>query len=151
MFVTALYLTVLTHSGLSVVVLQSGDQVSPPGVPVTMNCSMGPGFTMSSYNMLWYRQKHYGAAVEFLLTEFDQTVGHFKASLDAAKNKFSLLITELFVNDSSTYYCAASHSAAHTSDSHTNNKSLPRRWRQEGAVAHWVVCRKKIISKVEVE
>ncbi|KAK2892166.1 hypothetical protein Q8A73_017831 [Channa argus] len=107
MFVTALYLTVLTHSGLSVVVLQSGDQVSPPGVPVTMNCSMGPGFTMSSYNMLWYRQKHYGAAVEFLLTEFDQTVGHFKASLDAAKNKFSLLITELFVNDSSTYYCAA--------------------------------------------
>ncbi|XP_076605153.1 M1-specific T cell receptor beta chain-like [Chaetodon auriga] len=88
---------------------ESGDQISHPGVTVMLQCSMGPGISMSSYTMLWYRQNHHRAPLEFLITEFDQTVGHFQASIDTSKNNFSLQITELFLNDSSTYYCAASH------------------------------------------
>ncbi|XP_022606296.1 uncharacterized protein LOC111225599 [Seriola dumerili] len=109
MLVAVLYLSLLLNSGLTVVVLQSGDQVSHPGVTVTLECSLGPGFDMSSYTMLWYRQNHYRAPVEFLLTEFDQSVVHFQSSLDRAKNDFSLQIPEVFLNDSSIYYCAASH------------------------------------------
>ncbi|GLD47691.1 uncharacterized protein AKAME5_000180400 [Lates japonicus] len=108
-------------AGLTVVVLQSGDQVSHPGVTVMMECSMGPGLSMGSYTMYWYRQNHYGAPLEFLTKEYDQTVGHFQSSIDTSKNYFSLQITELFLNDSSTYYCAASHSDENRPDSHTNN------------------------------
>nr|XP_046269351.1 uncharacterized protein LOC124072176 [Scatophagus argus] len=109
MLVTVLYLSLLLHSGLSVVVLQAGDQMSHPGVTVTLECSMGQGFSMSSYTMYWYRQNHYGAPVQYLTREYDQTEGRFQSSIDASKNFFSLQITELLPNDSSTYYCAASH------------------------------------------
>ncbi|XP_018527233.2 S-adenosyl-L-methionine-dependent tRNA 4-demethylwyosine synthase TYW1-like, partial [Lates calcarifer] len=34
---------------------------------------MGPGFSMGSYTMYWYRQNHHGAPVEFLTKEYDQT------------------------------------------------------------------------------
>ena len=119
-------------AGLSVVVLQSGDQMSHPGDTVMLECSMGPGFSMISYTMLWYRQNHYGVQMEFLLTQYDQPVGHFQSSIDASKNNFSLQITELFLNDSSTYYCAASHSDAHRPDSRTNIKSVCHRWLTAG-------------------
>uniref|UniRef100_A0A4W6FT43 Ig-like domain-containing protein n=1 Tax=Lates calcarifer TaxID=8187 RepID=A0A4W6FT43_LATCA len=112
----------LTCSSPSFVFLQSGDQVSHPGATVMMECSMGPGFSMGSYTMYWYRQNHHGAPVEFLTKEYDQTVGRFQSSLDTAKNNFSLQITELHPNDSSTYYCAASHSDENRPDIHTNNK-----------------------------
>lgn len=115
-------------AGLTVVVLQSGDQISLSGVTVTLECRMGPGVSMSSYTMLWYRQKHYGAPVEFLIKEFDETAGRFQALIDASKNNFSLQFTELSLHDSSTYYCAASHSDAHRAGSHTN-KSVCHRWR----------------------
>ncbi|KAI3367350.1 hypothetical protein L3Q82_026157 [Scortum barcoo] len=59
----------------------------------------------------------------------EKTVGRFQSSVDGPKNNFTLQIRELLLNDSSTYYCAASHSDAHRADTHTNN-----RW-QEGAVA----------------
>uniref|UniRef100_A0A3B4X7P9 Ig-like domain-containing protein n=1 Tax=Seriola lalandi dorsalis TaxID=1841481 RepID=A0A3B4X7P9_SERLL len=39
--------------------------------------------------MLWYRQNHYRALVQFLLTEFDQSVGHFQSSLDRPPFAFS--------------------------------------------------------------
>ena len=100
-------------AGLSVVVLQSGDQLSHSGVRVTLECSMGQGFNMISYTMLWYRQKHFGAPVEYLIKEYDQPVGHFQSSIDTSNNNLSLQINELLLNDSSTYYCAASHSDAH--------------------------------------
>ncbi|XP_035529539.1 M1-specific T cell receptor beta chain-like [Morone saxatilis] len=77
-----------------------------------MKCSMGQGLDMSSYTMLWYRQNHHGAAMEFLVKEYDETVGHFQSSIDTSKNSFFLEITELYPNDSSTYYCAASHSSS---------------------------------------
>ncbi|TKS87146.1 T-cell receptor beta-1 chain C region [Collichthys lucidus] len=94
------------------VVLQSGDQMSDPGGTVVLECSVAPGFRMSSFTMLWYRQNHYSAPIEFLVKEHEQTVGHFKASIEASKNKFCLQITELSVNDSSTYYCAARHNSS---------------------------------------
>ncbi len=127
---TALYIiNTMKHypscvAGLTVVVLQSGDQISHPGVPVTLECSMGPGFSMSSYTLYWYRQNQYMAPIEFLTKEYDQDVGHFQSSINTSKNNFSLQISELFLNDSSTYYCAASHSDAHRPDSHTNKKSV---------------------------
>lgn len=119
-------------AGLTVVVLQSGDQMSHQGVTVMLECSMGPGFSMGSYTMLWYRQNHYRAPLEFLIKEYDKTAGHFQASLDTSNNNFSLQITGLFLNDSSTYYCAASHSDAHRPDSHTNNNKSVRDGTQAG-------------------
>ncbi|CAK6983132.1 M1-specific T cell receptor beta chain-like [Scomber scombrus] len=120
MFVTVFYLSLLLYLGLSVEVLQSGDRVSHPGVTEILECSMGRGFSMGSYTMLWYRQNHYGAQLEFLTKEYDKPVGRFKSDIDTSNNNFSLQITELFLNDSSTYYCAARHSDAHRPDSHTN-------------------------------
>ncbi|XP_029900721.1 M1-specific T cell receptor beta chain-like [Myripristis murdjan] len=91
-------------------VLQSGEQTSHPGVTVILGCSMAPGFSMSSYTMLWYRQTLYGTPIEYLTYELEKVVGRFKAFLDASNNNFSLEITKLLLNDSGTYYCAASHS-----------------------------------------
>uniref|UniRef100_A0A3Q1J3F5 Ig-like domain-containing protein n=1 Tax=Anabas testudineus TaxID=64144 RepID=A0A3Q1J3F5_ANATE len=91
------------------VFVESVNQLSHPGLTVMLECSMGPGFSMSSYTMLWYRQKHYRAPLEFLLTEYDQSEGHFQLNIHGAKNNFSLRITDLYFNDSSTYYCAARH------------------------------------------
>uniref|UniRef100_A0A7N8XAQ1 Ig-like domain-containing protein n=1 Tax=Mastacembelus armatus TaxID=205130 RepID=A0A7N8XAQ1_9TELE len=86
----------------------SGDKLSNPGETVVLECRMGPGFSMSSYTMLWYRQDHYGAPVVFLIKEYDQNHGRIQSTIDTSKNYFSLQITELILNDSSTYYCAAS-------------------------------------------
>lgn len=78
--------------------------------------------------------------MEFLIREYQETVGHYQSLLDAAKNSFSLQISKLFLNDSSTYYCAASHSDAHRADTHTNNSKAPHiAHQQEGAVAHLVL------------
>ena len=115
-------------AGLTVVVLQSGDQVSNPGDSVTLECSMGPGINMGSYTMFWYRQTHHGAPVEFIIREYGQTDGHFQSFLRTTQNSFTLEISELLLNDSSTYYCAASHSDAHRADRHTNNKTDCHRW-----------------------
>uniref|UniRef100_A0A667YSS5 Ig-like domain-containing protein n=1 Tax=Myripristis murdjan TaxID=586833 RepID=A0A667YSS5_9TELE len=87
-------------------VLQSGEQTSHPGVTVTLGCSMAPGFSMSSYTMLWYRQTLYGTPIEYLTNEFEKVVGRFQSFLDASNNNFSLEITKLLLNDSGTYYCA---------------------------------------------
>ncbi|KAI3367082.1 hypothetical protein L3Q82_008117 [Scortum barcoo] len=54
---------------LAVVIHQSGDQMSHPGVAATFECSMGQGFSMTSYSMYWYRQNHFGALLEFLGSE----------------------------------------------------------------------------------
>uniref|UniRef100_A0A3Q4GA50 Ig-like domain-containing protein n=1 Tax=Neolamprologus brichardi TaxID=32507 RepID=A0A3Q4GA50_NEOBR len=104
--------------------LQSEDQMSDRGRTVTLECKMGSGFSMSSYTMLWYRQNHHGAPVDYLLNEYDKTVGRLNSFLDASKNNFSLQITELHMNDSSTYYCAAIHSDTHRPDTHTNSKCV---------------------------
>lgn len=124
-------------AGLAVVVLQSGDQTSHPGHTVSFVCNMGQGVSMGSYTMLWYRQTHRGAPLDFLSKEYDQTTGHFQSSIDTSRNNFSLQITEVLLNDSSTYYCAASHSDAQGPDVHTNIKSTrgpQMAHRQEGAV-----------------
>uniref|UniRef100_A0A667YSW6 Ig-like domain-containing protein n=1 Tax=Myripristis murdjan TaxID=586833 RepID=A0A667YSW6_9TELE len=97
-------------------VLQSGEQTSHPGVTVTLGCSMAPGFSMSSYTMLWYRQTLYGTPIEYLTNEFEKVVGRFQSFLDASNNNFSLEITKLLLNDSGTYYCAASHILLSTFD-----------------------------------
>lgn len=107
-------------AGLAVVVLQSDEQISLPGGRVTLECQMGPGVDMTSYTMLWYRQQQYRAPLEFLATEYDQNTGHLQASIDRSTNRFYLHITELFANDSSMYYCAASHSDVNRPGSHTN-------------------------------
>ncbi|CAB1450320.1 unnamed protein product [Pleuronectes platessa] len=123
MLVTLIYLSLLLQSGLAVVVQQSGDQVSRPGDKVMLECSLGQGFIMTSYTMYWYRQNHYAAQVEFLTKEHDQSEGRLQSTIAASKNNFSLQITDLLLTDSSTYYCAASHSDAHGPGSHTNTKS----------------------------
>ena len=61
--------------------------------------------------------------MEFLIKEYENKVGHFQSSLNTAKNSFTLTKAELFVNDSSTYYCVASHSDAHKPHTRTNNKT----------------------------
>ncbi|XP_076013808.1 M1-specific T cell receptor beta chain-like isoform X3 [Genypterus blacodes] len=105
MFVTVLHLLFLLHSGLTAIVLQSGDQTPHPGATVTLGCSMAAGLSMSSYTMLWYRQNLNAAPLEFLTKEYEKNQGRFQSFLHT--NNFSLQITELFLNDSSTYYCAA--------------------------------------------
>lgn len=101
-----------SSAGLTVLVLQSGDQLSPPGDAVTLGCRLAPGVAMSSCTMFWYRQSSHAAALEFVAMEYAQSSGSFQTLIDSAKNSFSLLITELSANDSSTYYCAARHSGA---------------------------------------
>lgn len=72
-----------------------------------LGCSMGPGLSMSSYTMFWYRQSGSGAALEFVTKEYAPGSGPFQAFIDGAKNNFSLQVAQLSPNDSSTYYCAA--------------------------------------------
>lgn len=111
----------LCDAGLAVVLLQSGDVIVPSGVPVTLDCRMGAGFSMSSYTMLWYRQEQTGAQIEFLIKEYEKDNDRFMASLQAKENLFSITIAELQVNDSSNYYCAARHSEAQSPLSCSNN------------------------------
>eukprot|EP00066_Takifugu_rubripes_P030532 XP_011619798.1 PREDICTED: uncharacterized protein LOC105419809 [Takifugu rubripes] len=108
MIVPILYLSLL-HTGFTVLVLQSGDQLSPPGGAVTLGCRLGSGVGMSSFTMFWYRQNSHAAALEFVAKEYGQSSGSFQTLIDSAKNNFSLLITQLSAKDSSTYYCAAHH------------------------------------------
>lgn len=111
---------IYVSAGFTVVVLQSGDQLSTPGAAATLECRMGAGVSMSSYTMLWYRQSSYGAPLEYLIKEYVDRAGRFEASFDESKKKFFLQISELVPEDSSTYYCAASHSDSDGADGCTN-------------------------------
>ncbi|KAK1894708.1 Immunoglobulin heavy variable 3-66 [Dissostichus eleginoides] len=104
-------------------VLQSGDQMSQPGSKVTFECRMGDGLSMSSNTMFWY-QDHPGAAVQFLTKEYDEAAGNLVSSIDPSQNTFSLHISGLQLSDSSTYYCAAKHSAALRAETRTDNRPL---------------------------
>uniref|UniRef100_A0A8C5DLZ6 Ig-like domain-containing protein n=1 Tax=Gouania willdenowi TaxID=441366 RepID=A0A8C5DLZ6_GOUWI len=76
MQITVLCLSILLHSGGSVYDgLLSIYQISPLGSDITLNCSLGRSFTMSSYYMYWYRQNHYGAPLEFLTSEYEKING----------------------------------------------------------------------------
>uniref|UniRef100_A0A3B4T5H0 Ig-like domain-containing protein n=1 Tax=Seriola dumerili TaxID=41447 RepID=A0A3B4T5H0_SERDU len=127
MIITVLYLSLLLHSGgfyvpsqtvllfstcaagLTVVVLQSGDHVFNKGATVTLECSLGPGLSMGSHTMYWYRQNHYRAPIEFLRKEYDTTVGfnqdRFPAQKSDAENG-SLTVKKLLPEDSGVYFCA---------------------------------------------
>ncbi|KAL0969461.1 hypothetical protein UPYG_G00227660 [Umbra pygmaea] len=79
--------------------------------PVSLRCSMGPGLSMSSYTMLWYRQIHYGGPVEFLIKEFDITLGRYQVTLDPSENWFilqcfrrTLVLSEIYRRMFSTTY-----------------------------------------------
>ncbi|XP_030212771.1 immunoglobulin lambda-1 light chain [Gadus morhua] len=88
--------------------VQPGDLTLQPGAAITLTCSLASD--MSSYTMLWYRQHVYGDPIEFIIKEYDTSRGRFKATLDTKQNRFSLGISELQVNDSGTFYCAATNS-----------------------------------------
>ncbi|XP_038823581.1 M1-specific T cell receptor beta chain-like [Salvelinus namaycush] len=93
------------------IVLQPRQLLTLPGntttsSPVTLQCSLGPGISMSSYTMMWYRQVRYGGPVEFLIKEYEKTLGRYKEDLDTSENRFILQISELVVEDSGVYYCA---------------------------------------------
>uniref|UniRef100_A0A8C5DSW3 Ig-like domain-containing protein n=1 Tax=Gouania willdenowi TaxID=441366 RepID=A0A8C5DSW3_GOUWI len=114
MQITVLCLSILLHSGGSVYDgLLSIYQISPLGSDITLNCSLGRSFTMSSYVMYWYRQNHYGAPLEFLTSEYDKINGRFTSTHKDKQNSFTLEISDTRLSDSSTYYCAAQHSDAH--------------------------------------
>uniref|UniRef100_A0A8C5AE20 Ig-like domain-containing protein n=1 Tax=Gadus morhua TaxID=8049 RepID=A0A8C5AE20_GADMO len=100
---------ILTNAGLAAVPVpvQPGDLTLQPGAAITLTCSLASD--MSSYTMLWYRQHVYGDPIEFIIKEYDTSRGRFKATLDTNQNRFSLGISELQVNDSGTFYCAAYH------------------------------------------
>ncbi|XP_064809244.1 M1-specific T cell receptor beta chain-like [Oncorhynchus masou masou] len=94
------------------IVLQPRQLLTLPGntttsSPVTLQCSLGPGFSMPSYTMMWYRQVRYGGPVEFLIKEYEKTRGRYKEDLNTSRNRFTLQISELVVEDSGVYYCAA--------------------------------------------
>uniref|UniRef100_A0A3P9LNC5 Ig-like domain-containing protein n=1 Tax=Oryzias latipes TaxID=8090 RepID=A0A3P9LNC5_ORYLA len=92
--------------------LQSEDLLSHAGAPLTLQCRMGGGLSMGSHTMLWYRQNRHGAQLEFLIKEYQDTAGRFHSSINTNQNNFTLHLSGLLVNDSSTYFCAASHSDA---------------------------------------
>ncbi|XP_023208509.1 uncharacterized protein LOC102220450 [Xiphophorus maculatus] len=122
MLLTVIFLSLLASAGFSVTVLQSADQIASSDADATLECSVGAGFSMSSYTMLWYRQNRQGAEIQLLLAEYETTAGRYRSSLEAEKNKFSLSIPELKVNDSSIYYCAARHSDARGPNTRTNTR-----------------------------
>ncbi|KAJ8401112.1 hypothetical protein AAFF_G00386940 [Aldrovandia affinis] len=117
---STVFLCLLIHllprvSSGSPVVLQSHGSLTPsPGATVTLQCSMAAGLSMGSYTMLWYRQTHNAAAIEFLKKEHDTSdeTERFSVSLSTSENRFSLQVSNLTGEDSATYYCAASHNAA---------------------------------------
>lgn len=69
---------------------------------------------MSSYTMYWYRQDHYGQPIQFIIKEYDKPSQNHEAILNTKDNMFSLTVFNLTAQDSSTYYCAASHSEVRT-------------------------------------
>ncbi|XP_053700596.1 M1-specific T cell receptor beta chain-like [Synchiropus splendidus] len=75
MIVQSLCLLVLLHSGFSVTVLQSEDQVSRTGDSVKFNCSLGSGYKMDRYYMYWYRQTVGGDQLHYLMDETDRKKG----------------------------------------------------------------------------
>uniref|UniRef100_A0A8C1KQ83 Ig-like domain-containing protein n=1 Tax=Cyprinus carpio TaxID=7962 RepID=A0A8C1KQ83_CYPCA len=97
------------------IVLQSTRFISAlPGDKVTFDCSMAVGVSMSSYTMYWYKQDHYGQAVQIIVNEYEKTTKNYEAILNTKDNMFSLTVSNLTAQDSSTYYCTASHSEART-------------------------------------
>ncbi len=81
---------------------------------MTFDCSMAAGVSMSSYTMYWYKQDQYGQLIQFIIKEYDKPTQNYEAILNTKDNMFSLTVSNLTAQDSSTYYCAASHSEART-------------------------------------
>ncbi|KAI4898444.1 hypothetical protein NFI96_000500 [Prochilodus magdalenae] len=69
------------------------------GENATLHCSMGAGSAMNSYTMSWYRQVYYGAPMEFIMKEYEKSTAKFSVALVTDKNTFSLLISDLAVQD----------------------------------------------------
>uniref|UniRef100_A0A8C2HTF1 Ig-like domain-containing protein n=1 Tax=Cyprinus carpio TaxID=7962 RepID=A0A8C2HTF1_CYPCA len=117
------YHTLFKHCQTSAqIVLQSTRFISAlPGDKVTFDCSMAAGVSMSSYTMYWYKQDHYGQAVQFIIKEYEKTPQNYEAIMNTKDNMFSLTVSNLTAQDSSTYYCAASHSEARTVGAHFGN------------------------------
>uniref|UniRef100_A0A8C1QME2 Ig-like domain-containing protein n=1 Tax=Cyprinus carpio TaxID=7962 RepID=A0A8C1QME2_CYPCA len=92
------------------IVLQSTRFISAlPGDKVTFDCSMAVGVSMSSYTMYWYKQDHYGQAVQIIVNEYEKTTKNYEAILNTKDNMFSLTVSNLTAQDSSTYYCTATY------------------------------------------
>ncbi|KAL0969476.1 hypothetical protein UPYG_G00227820 [Umbra pygmaea] len=96
-YLTTMCFLLIKQSGSEdLVVLQPRNLFTLPGntstSPVSLRCSMGPGLSMSSYTMLWYRQVHYGGPVEFLIKEFETTPGRYQVTLDPSENLFTLQV-----------------------------------------------------------
>lgn len=92
-----------------------------PGIAVTLTCSLTD---MGSYTMLWYRQHVHGAPIEFIIKEHDTSQGRFQATVETKQNCFSLGISEVQLNDSGTYYCAAYHRSAPGLSRHTHTGTM---------------------------
>lgn len=88
---------------------------------MSFHCTIEAKFSMSSYTMQWYKQAYYSAPLEFLMMEYEQATKKMNVVLKKAENKFSLIISDLMMQDSAIYYCAARHSEAEVKFSLTRN------------------------------
>ncbi|KAL2099294.1 hypothetical protein ACEWY4_005774 [Coilia grayii] len=92
--------------GLTINQSPSSVTVYPGHRNLQLNCYMP---SMGSYTMMWYRQKSGdGAAIEFLMKEYESPTGHLEVTLAKTGNTFSLDMYNVTMEDSGTYYCAAS-------------------------------------------
>lgn len=99
--------------GSTVQVLQEISSVmATAGSIMSFHCTIEARFSMSSYTMQWYKQAYYGAPLKFLMMEYEQATKKMNVALVKAENKFSLHISDVTLQDSAIYYCAARHSEA---------------------------------------
>ncbi|TSM77394.1 hypothetical protein Baya_6144 [Bagarius yarrelli] len=107
---------------LTVQVLQdTSSLMAISGSTISFHCTIEAKFSINSYTMQWYKQEYYSKPLEFLMMEYEQATKKMNVVLVKDENKFSLHISELTLQDSAIYYCAARHSEAKVKFHQTGN------------------------------
>ncbi|XP_015269373.1 PREDICTED: immunoglobulin iota chain-like [Gekko japonicus] len=110
-----------TGSDSQPVLTQTPSASLSPGSTMKLSCTMGSGFSISSYYIYWYQQKP-GNPPRFLVRYYsDSNViqgsgvpSRFSGSKDTSANICYLTITESLVEDEADYYCATGHGSGST-------------------------------------